>query len=138
MWNSEGRDVLVLNVDETNTWPHFTLAGKREGGLGLTIKGHFVEGGTSYWQISDSGRETFTGNNRSCTDFVGDIRAVVRVLVVSGCTETRWTDDNGVLVNAMIAIEIGSKTIIFGDTPAFWRRSLMENSIEYPPYRSAS
>ena len=136
IWNSEGRDVLDLKIDETNTWPHFTLTGKRE--RTPVIKGHFVEGGASFWQISDAGRETFTGDDRSCAEFINDIRAAVGVLVVKGCTETRWTDHAGLLINATITIEIDSRKIFFGDTPAFWRRGLTEDSIEYLPYRSAS
>lgn len=136
IWNSEGRDVLVLNIDETGIWPHFTMTGTREGTP--AIKGHFVEGGTSYWQIGDSGREVFTGDDRSCVDFITEIRTVVHVLVVTGCTEIRWINQAGLLINAMIAIEVGSRKILFGDTPAFWKSGLIKNSIVYPPYRSVS
>lgn len=119
IWNSEGRDVLRLNIDETGTWPQFTLTGTR-GGTPI-ITGHFVEGDTSYWQISDSGREAFTGDGRSCAEFISDIRAVVRVLVVAGCTETRWIDQAGLLINAMISIGVNGREIPFGNTPAFWK-----------------
>ena len=134
IWNSEGRDFLDLKIDETNTWPHFSMIGKREGTP--VISGHFVEGGTSFWQVSNAGRETFTGNDRSCAEFMNDIRTVVGVLVLKGCTETVWIDHAGLLVIAMVTIEIDSRSIIFGGTPAFWKRGLIEKSIEYSPYRS--
>jgi len=136
IWNGEGRDLFVLNIDDSKTWPHFTISGKREGTP--IVKGHFVEGGTSYWQISDSGRERFTGNDHSCVEFINEMKATIHVLVTTGCTETRWTDQGGNLVNSTIVMEVSGKEIIFGDPPAFWRRGLIEESITYAPYRSIS
>jgi hypothetical protein len=128
---SEGADSLVLNVDDSKTWPHFCISCKRENAA--IVRGYYVENGESFWQISESGREVFTGDASSSEAFLEDVHAVIHILVTSGCTETKWKRKNGRLVRSLICIRANGKEMIFGKPPSFWQRMLVKEQRAFVP-----
>ncbi len=125
---------LLLNIDEGKTWPHFSISCDHANTPLVT--GYFVESGTSYWQISDSGREVFTGSGTSSLQFINEIRAVLHVLNTAGCTETRWSNQGGQLIGSSITIATLPKELLFGERPSFWRINLVKQQIRFAPYDS--
>jgi hypothetical protein len=120
-----------LRVESEQRWPHFNISSDRGGTP--SVQGYFVESGTSFWQISNSGREVFTGDFSSSTRFIEEIRTVIQVLRTEGCIETRWSENSGKVVRSIIRIEGLGSEIIFGKAPHFWS-DLIEEKIRFEPF----
>lgn len=110
-------DCISLEIDNSNRWPHFRISGHNP--RSPAIKGYFVERGTSYWEIDDSGRESYTGDYASSIQFVEDLKAVIHVLATAGCIEKKWNDQKGKLVCSSIEIVTSGRKIVFGKVPSF-------------------
>ena len=132
MCTAEDGECVLLSIDNSRTWPHFSISGQRADTP--TLNGFFVEGGTSFWQINTSGRETFTGDYPSSALFIEEMREVIHVLARTGCAEIRWRDEQRSLVGSMIKIEILGKVIVFGKAPFFLETALVEELFDFDPY----
>lgn len=130
--NLEDEACLLLKIDNTKTWPHFCISGLSADSL--VVQGYFVEHGTSYLQIAESGREVFTGTYRASTGFVDHLESIMHVLSTEGCLEVRWKDQAGKLIRSAVEIRSRDKKILFGKIPPFWLGNLTEERVSFDPF----
>jgi hypothetical protein len=130
---AQSADGLSLDIDTSKTWPHFRITCSKQ--HTTRIEGFYVENGDSFWRVSESGREQFTGNASSARRFLDDIASVIHVIVENGCSETQWKNQTGNLARSEIIIRANGRRLIFGKSPAFWQRGLVKEQIAYVPCR---
>ncbi len=128
---SENSDCFSLGVDDSETWPRFKIFGGDRNCPAL--QGYFVEQGSSFWQVSESGREVFTKDQSSLELFYEDIKEVIHTLATKGFVEERWRNSSGKVVRSLARITVPDGAVIFGKPPSVWMRDLHRERVVFAP-----
>jgi hypothetical protein len=127
---------ISLSVRNDQACPHFQITSP----LGNTpsIEGYYCESGDSFIQVSHSGREEFTGNERSAEKFLELIQQVVDIISRRGCVEQRWVNSNGEVKRSVIDLQLREAKIAYrlGKAPHFWQVGLTPSAKRFAPFLS--
>ena len=122
---------VSLSVNGKQACPSFEITSLI--GDAAFVKGYYCESGDSFIQIASSGREEYTGNERSAQKFLELINQVVEVLSSQGCLEKRWTNSSGEVRRSVIDLSLPETTYRLGKAPHFWQVGLKLSIQRFPP-----
>jgi hypothetical protein len=124
--------VVSLSVHDEQPCPQFEITSSlRDTAF---IKGYYCESGDSFIQVSCSGREEFTGNEKSAEKFLELIKRVVDVLSCNGCLEKRWITSRGEVKRSVIDLPLRKTAYRLGKAPHFWQVGLTLTTKRFLPF----